>query len=264
MMDRFNGLDVPESLADALDAQTLAFLVYDMQAGILSQIPDGDRVMSNVQRLLAVTRKRRVRTVFTRHYFMPTQLAGVFQLRQAKIWQGKAHAAETRPLIPHGSAGFQLAGGLEPRPDEPVIDKITMSAFEGTPLDIVLRDCGVRAFLIAGVATEVGIEPTVRHSTDLGYIPIVVQDALRKRQRNRSRPSDREYRLRPATHYLPQPTTSAQFSPENSETARSWKARSRLETCSGRHRIVRCSAATEDSRPARFHKQRADVRRGAM
>jgi nicotinamidase-related amidase len=176
-MDRFNGLDVPESLADALDARTLAFLVYDMQAGILSQIPDGDRVMSNVQRLLAVTRKRRVRTVFTRHYFMPTQLAGVFQLRQAKIWQGKAHAAETRPLIPHGSAGFQLAGGLEPRPDEPVIDKITMSAFEGTPLDIVLRDCGVRAFLIAGVATEVGIEPTVRHSTDLGYIPIVVQDA---------------------------------------------------------------------------------------
>ena len=149
-----------------------------MQAGILSQIPDGDRVMSNVQRLLAVTRKRRVRTVFTRHYFMPTQLAGVFQLRQAKIWQGKAHAAETRPLIPHGSAGFQLAGGLEPRPDEPVIDKITMSAFEGTPLDIVLCDCGVRAFLIAGVATEVGIEPTVRHSTDLGYIPIVVQDAL--------------------------------------------------------------------------------------
>ena len=177
MMDRFNGLDVPESLADALDARTLAFLVYDMQAGILSQIPDGDRVMSNVQRLLAVTRKRRVRTVFTRHYFMPTQLAGVFQLRQAKIWQGKAHAAETRPLIPHGSAGFQLAGGLEPRPDEPVIDKITMSAFEGTPLDIVLRDCGVRAFLIAGVAAEVGIEPTVRHSTDLGYIPIVVQDA---------------------------------------------------------------------------------------
>jgi biuret amidohydrolase len=177
VMDRFNGLDVPESLADALDARTLAFLVYDMQAGILSQIPDGDRVTSNIQRLLAVTRKRRVRTVFTRHYFMPTQLAGVFQLRQAKIWQGKAHAAETRPLIPHGSAGFQLAGGLEPRPDEPVIDKITMSAFEGTPLDIVLRDCGVRAFLIAGVATEVGIEPTVRHSTDLGYIPIVVQDA---------------------------------------------------------------------------------------
>jgi nicotinamidase-related amidase len=58
-----------------------------------------------------------------------------------------------------------------------VIDKITMSAFEGTPLDIVLRDCGVRSYLIAGVALEVGIEPTVRHSTDLGYLPVVVRDA---------------------------------------------------------------------------------------
>jgi biuret amidohydrolase len=27
------------------------------------------------------------------------------------------------------------------------------------------------------VATEVGIEPTVRHGADLGYIPIVVTDA---------------------------------------------------------------------------------------
>jgi biuret amidohydrolase len=52
-----------------------------------------------------------------------------------------------------------------------------MSAFEGTPLDIVLRDCGVRSYLIAGVALEVGIEPTVRHSADLGYIPVVVRDA---------------------------------------------------------------------------------------
>jgi nicotinamidase-related amidase len=58
-----------------------------------------------------------------------------------------------------------------------VIDKITMSAFEGTPLDIVLRDCGVRAYLIAGVALEIGIEPTVRHSADLGYVPVVVRDA---------------------------------------------------------------------------------------
>jgi nicotinamidase-related amidase len=80
-------------------------------------------------------------------------------------------------LIPHGSPGFELTPALEPRASEAIIDKITMSAFEGTPLDIVLRDCGVRAYLIVGVALEVGIEPTVRHSADLGYIPIVVRDA---------------------------------------------------------------------------------------
>jgi nicotinamidase-related amidase len=58
-----------------------------------------------------------------------------------------------------------------------VLDKITMSAFEGTPLDIALRDCGITTVVIACVATEIGIEPTVRHAADLGYIPVVVTDA---------------------------------------------------------------------------------------
>lgn len=52
-----------------------------------------------------------------------------------------------------------------------------MSAFEGTPLGIALRDCGLNAFVIVGVAMEIGIEPTIRHRADLGYIPLVVADA---------------------------------------------------------------------------------------
>jgi len=108
---------------------------------------------------------------------MPTALAGVYQLRQATTRQRKQRASETGPLIPDGPPGFALAPELQPRPSEAVIDKITMSAFEGTPLDIVLRDCGVRAYLIVGVALAVGIEPTARHSADLGYVPVIVRDA---------------------------------------------------------------------------------------
>ena len=63
------------------------------------------------------------------------------------------------------------------RDDEAIFDKITMSAFEGTPLAIALRDCGLKSFVICGIATEIGIEPTVRHGADLGFIPIVVEDA---------------------------------------------------------------------------------------
>jgi biuret amidohydrolase len=176
-VDRFNGLDIPESLEEAMAPETLAFVVYDMQVGVLAQVDGADRVLANVLRLLGAAREHGVRTVFMRHYFMPTELQGVYQLRQAKVWQHKERAADTTPLIPYGSPGFELAPELEPRPGEAVMDKITMSAFEGTPLDIVLRDCGVRAYLIAGVALEVGIEPTVRHSADLGYIPILVRDA---------------------------------------------------------------------------------------
>jgi nicotinamidase-related amidase len=40
-----------------------------------------------------------------------------------------------------------------------------------------LRDCGINAFIIVGIATEIGIEPTARHGADLGYIPVLVTDA---------------------------------------------------------------------------------------
>jgi nicotinamidase-related amidase len=55
-MDRFNDLDIPESLDDALRPSTLALVVYDMQVGILRQISDGDRVLANVMRVLAAAR----------------------------------------------------------------------------------------------------------------------------------------------------------------------------------------------------------------
>jgi nicotinamidase-related amidase len=66
---------------------------------------------------------------------------------------------------------------MNPLPSEAIFDKISMSAFEGTPLNFALRDCGIDAFAIVGIAMEIGIEPTVRHGADLGYIPVVVKDA---------------------------------------------------------------------------------------
>ena len=101
-MDHFNGLEIPDSLQEVLDPAKLAFVVYDMQVGILEQIARHHEVLHNVRRLLATARRHRVRTIFMRHYFMPTELAGVFQLRQAKTWKGKEHAADTRPLISRG------------------------------------------------------------------------------------------------------------------------------------------------------------------
>jgi biuret amidohydrolase len=44
-------------------------------------------------------------------------------------------------------------------------------------LEIALRDCGIRSFLIAGIALEVGIDPTCRQGSDLGFWPILVRDA---------------------------------------------------------------------------------------
>lgn len=70
-----------------------------------------------------------------------------------------------------------LLAGLLPIASEAIFDKLAMSAFEGTPLQMALRDCGVTAIAVAGIAMEVGIEPTVRHAVDLGFIPVIIADA---------------------------------------------------------------------------------------
>jgi nicotinamidase-related amidase len=40
-----------------------------------------------------------------------------------------------------------------------------------------MRDAGIECFLIAGIALEIGIEPTVRQGLDLNYLPVVITDA---------------------------------------------------------------------------------------
>ena len=82
--------------------------------------------------------------------FLPTAMAGVSALRTAMAWQRANTVAEVRPFLLRDSAGFELVPELAPTPDELVLDKISMSAFVGTPLDIVLRDCGIDTFAVAG------------------------------------------------------------------------------------------------------------------
>jgi biuret amidohydrolase len=171
------GLDIPETLEEACDPNSAALLVYDMQVGVLQQVPERDSVVDAVRRVLDAARGAGVRVFFLRHMSLPKNLAGAFQLRQAMAWQHVATVDEVEPWFLRDSPGFPITPELRPQPTDAVFDKITMSAFEGTPLDIALRDCQLSAFVIVGVATEIGIEPTVRHGADLGYVPVVVTDA---------------------------------------------------------------------------------------
>jgi biuret amidohydrolase len=176
-MERVEGLEIPRTLEDACRPQHLALLVYDMQVGILGQMEDGQAVTRKVREVLEAARASGVRTVFVRHVTMPRRLMGAAQLRMWKAWQRRESAGEVVSPFPPAADHVRIAPELEPAADEAVFDKVTMSAFEGTPLDIVLRDCGVTAVAVVGVALEIGVEPTVRHATDLGYVPIVVTDA---------------------------------------------------------------------------------------
>ena len=171
------GLDVPRSLAEVCRPDRLALVVYDMQVGILSQMKGAPAVLPKVASTLAVARAGGLRVIFTRHLSMPKKLMGRFQLRQAMAWQRTSDLDQVRPWFLRGSPGFEIVPELAPHADEAVIDKIAFSAFEGTPLATILRDCGLTAFAIVGIAVEIGIDPTARHGADLGLVPIIVQDA---------------------------------------------------------------------------------------
>ena len=170
-------LNIPQTLEEVCDPQRVALLVYDMQIGILGQIKNSEQITLQVLKVLLAAREAKVRVFFSRHLSLPKELMGMFQFRMAMAWQGADSPEEVNPWFLRDAPGFQIMPALKPRPTEGVFDKLTMSAFEGTWLDFALRDCGINAFIIAGVATEIGIEPTARHGADLGYIPVLVTDA---------------------------------------------------------------------------------------
>lgn len=176
-MKRVKGIDVPQTLEDVCSRDRMALVIYDMQVGITRQLKDADVIIGKVQQVLAAARAGSMRTFFTRHMSLPTALMGAFQYRMAMAWQRVDDPDKVVPWFLRDSPGFAIVPELAPTPDEAIFDKITMSAFEGTPLAIALRDCGITAVAIAGIAMEVGIEPTARHAADLGLVPVIIADA---------------------------------------------------------------------------------------
>lgn len=176
-MQHRRNLRIPDTLADVCDRDRLALIVYDMQGGVVRQLADGPQVTERVRSVLEAARRAELRIFFTRHMTLPIELMGISQLRTAMAWQRKDRVEDIVSPFLRDTPAFELVPELAPLPSEAVFDKLSMSPFEGTPLEFALRDAQVTAFAIVGVATEVGIEPTVRHGADRGLIPVVVTDA---------------------------------------------------------------------------------------
>lgn len=176
-MGRGPGLNVPRTLEEICRPERMALLVYDMQAGIAGQLPHGGEITARVKEVLDAAREGGFPVFFSRHVSLPKELMGVFQLRQAMAWQRVDRPEDVVSPFPPDAPQTQIVPELAPLPDEAVSDKIAMSAFEGTFLNMALRDLGLVSFAVCGIATEIGIEPSVRHGADLGYVPVIVSDA---------------------------------------------------------------------------------------
>jgi nicotinamidase-related amidase len=171
------GLDIPVTLEEACLPRRMALLVYDMQAGIVAQSLNSKQVTATVVSVVTAARQGGFRIFFSRHLSLPNQAAGVSQLRAAMAWQRKDKVEETKPSFPRDFPQAQIIPEVAPRESEAVFEKLGMSFFVGTPLEMALRDCGIGAIAIVGVVLEVGIEPTMRHAADLSFLPVLIADA---------------------------------------------------------------------------------------
>jgi nicotinamidase-related amidase len=171
------GMAVPESVAEMCEPARAAILVYDVQVGILAHVRDRASVVAQIGRVVSAARGAGVPVVYVRHVSVPPSHMGVAALRTAMAWQRVDRADHVRSTFPPEASDTQLVDELKPEAGEPVFDKLAMSAFVGTPLEVVLRDRGVTTLVLVGAVLEIGIEPTARHAADLGFLPIVVVDA---------------------------------------------------------------------------------------
>jgi len=76
-----------------------------------------------------------------------------------------------------GSWGAQALDGLEAHEDEPVLLRNRMSCFNGSGIDMLLRNLGVTDVIVAGVWTNMAVEHTTRDAADHGYRAILATDA---------------------------------------------------------------------------------------
>ena len=75
-----------------------------------------------------------------------------------------------------GSWGAAPVAGLEPRGGDFVVEKMRMSAWEGTRLETILKATGRDMIINTGAWTNMSVEHTARTGADKGYFMIVPED----------------------------------------------------------------------------------------
>ncbi|MGI9584393.1 MAG: cysteine hydrolase [Acidimicrobiia bacterium] len=163
----------------ALDASRCALLVQDMQNDVIiddgafaeSGSPDHAReqnVVENVQRLAAACRAVGIPVIHV--WYIVEEGAPGLKLN-APLFEGVAEGALVR-----GTWGSEPADGLEPQDGDFVVEKMRMSAWQGTNLANILTGTGRDTIIVTGAWTNMSIEHTARTGADMGYHMVIPEN----------------------------------------------------------------------------------------
>lgn len=168
---------VPLTLDDFLDRKRVALLMWDMQVGLAGRSPVVDTLRAHALDLLHAAETRSIPVIWSRHILPPLDMtAGPFLLFLMKK-QKVDHPSKLVATMQRGMPDTEFIEGLHPLPHHLVLEKSQPSLFVDTPLDLRLKTMGVDTLVIAGVATDIGVEFNCRHAAALGYYTVVAEDA---------------------------------------------------------------------------------------
>ncbi|MCC7024292.1 MAG: cysteine hydrolase [Thermomicrobiales bacterium] len=165
---------------DLVPANT-ALLIVDMQndnlspggaaseSGAVEHAREQD-VVAHVRALAYAARAAGV-PVFHNHFVVEPGAPGVG--RNAPLFASISGGG----MVVRGTWGATPVAGVEPRLGDFTLERARMSAFNGTQLDILLRNLGVSTVVVCGVWTNMAVEHTARDAADRGYRVVVVSDA---------------------------------------------------------------------------------------
>ena len=80
-------------------------------------------------------------------------------------------------LLVRGQPGWEIVTELQPKANEPIIDKPMRSAFAHTDFALLLQVRGIRNLILAGVVTDVCVFGTMKDACDKGLDCLLVRDA---------------------------------------------------------------------------------------
>jgi gluconolactonase len=126
-------------------------------------------VVENVKRLAEACRSNGVPVI---HVWYIVEEGAPGMKLNAPLFQG---VKDTNALV-RGTWGAAPAEGLEAQDGDYIVEKMRMSAWQGTKLENLLRGFGTETIIITGAWTNMSIEHTARTGADKGYEIVVPED----------------------------------------------------------------------------------------
>ncbi|MCL6625253.1 MAG: cysteine hydrolase [Alicyclobacillus shizuokensis] len=147
-----------------------ALLVMDVQNGIVSRFAENKEVLLPFQRAVEAARQHGIPVIFVRVAFREGY-------PEVSPRNKSFSAISERPGMTYSDAATQIHESVQPRPDEPVVTKIRVSAFAGSDLEVLLRARQIDTLILSGIATSGVVLSTLREAADKDFALTVLADA---------------------------------------------------------------------------------------